>query len=275
MPASPLRPAAMAFDAVAPMFDARFGEWRSVAAQRQAVRRALLADIAKERPCSRTRRRHRRGCALARPKRIRRHPHRCSPAMVEMARAKLAPFRFARRSHRGGRTRTRSPKIICRKSGAPFDGAFSNFAPLNCVDDLAPVARGLARLVKPWQRRNAGVVRYSRHPGRSWLRRCAAARARRYGVSGAAPLRRGWAGRHFTVRITAPRDCCAMRPWFRPVRRMGIGVFVPPSAAEPWISRHPAFLDTLEMLDRLAARPLAVLGDHILYHFERTEAAAP
>src|SRR5205814_2762020 len=37
-----LRPAICAFDALAPVFDARFGEWRSVAAQRNAVRRALL-----------------------------------------------------------------------------------------------------------------------------------------------------------------------------------------------------------------------------------------
>ncbi len=30
-----------------------------------------------------------------------------------------------------------------------FDGAFSNFAPLNCVIDLRPTACGLARLLKP------------------------------------------------------------------------------------------------------------------------------
>src|SRR6201999_3613974 len=41
-----LRPAAAAFDAVAPVFDARFGEWRSVAAQRRAVRRVLLEAFA-------------------------------------------------------------------------------------------------------------------------------------------------------------------------------------------------------------------------------------
>ena len=33
--------------------------------------------------------------------------------------------------------------------GRLFDGAFSNFAPLNCVVDLGPVARGLAQLLKP------------------------------------------------------------------------------------------------------------------------------
>jgi len=38
----PLRPAALAFDAIAPAFDLRFGGWCSVAAQRRAVRSALL-----------------------------------------------------------------------------------------------------------------------------------------------------------------------------------------------------------------------------------------
>ena len=37
-----LGPAARAFNNVAPIFDARFGEWQSVAAQRRAVRSALL-----------------------------------------------------------------------------------------------------------------------------------------------------------------------------------------------------------------------------------------
>lgn len=54
--------------------------------------------------------------------------------------------------------------------------------------------------------------------------------------------------------------------------RQGIGVFVPPSAAEPWISCHPRFLAMLEALDRLVGRPLAGFADHILYEFVRTEA---
>jgi hypothetical protein len=31
----------------------------------------------------------------------------------------------------------------------------------------------------------------------------------------------------------------------------------------------------LEQLDRVVERPLARIGDHILYHFERTGAPAP
>src|ERR1700735_171352 len=32
---------------------------------------------------------------------------------------------------------------------APFDGAFSNFSGLNCVPDISPAARNLARLLQP------------------------------------------------------------------------------------------------------------------------------
>jgi ubiquinone/menaquinone biosynthesis C-methylase UbiE len=44
---SPMRPAVAAFDAIAPFFDQRFGAWRSVAAQRRAVREALLREFPK------------------------------------------------------------------------------------------------------------------------------------------------------------------------------------------------------------------------------------
>ena len=40
-----LRPSAIAFDAVAPTFDSRFGAWQSVAAQRRAVRAELLRVV--------------------------------------------------------------------------------------------------------------------------------------------------------------------------------------------------------------------------------------
>jgi hypothetical protein len=49
---------------------------------------------------------------------------------------------------------------------------------------------------------------------------------------------------------------------------------VPPSAAEPWISRHPGLLGLLKAADRVATRPLAGLGDHVLYRFVRTNEPA-
>ncbi len=91
---------------------------------------------------------------------------------------------------------------------------------------------------------------------------------------GEVPARLG--GHEFSVRYHRRRDLQrALAPWFRPAGRRGIGVFTPPSAAEPWISHHPRLLGALEMLDRALSLALAPLGDHVLYRFERTRAPAP
>src|SRR5258708_13809182 len=80
----------------------------------------------------------------------------------------------------------------------------------------------------------------------------------------------GLAGRYLTIRYHRAADLVRMLwPWFRLEGREGIGVFVPPSAAEPWISNHPRLLTLLEAADRIAARRLAGLGAHILYRFLR------
>jgi hypothetical protein len=42
----------------------------------------------------------------------------------------------------------------------------------------------------------------------------------------------------------------AFTPWFVLEKRLGIGVTVPPSAAEPWISQQPHLLGAVEVLDR-------------------------
>ena len=65
----------------------------------------------------------------------------------------------------------------------------------------------------------------------------------------------------------------AFAPFFSLERVRGIGVFVPPSAAEPGISDYPRVLRVLEALDRVASMPLARLGDHVLLRFERTSVA--
>jgi len=153
--------------------------------------------------------------------------------------------------------------------GDLFDGAFSNFAALNCVADLAPVGKALAQLVRPggqvllvlfgWCCPGEMICEAIRGRFRNVFRRFA---------RGDVPASLG--GRHFTVRYHRQRDICrAMAPWFRPLGAKAVGLFVPPSAAEPWISRHPRFLAVMEALDRISARPCASLGDHVLYRFER------
>jgi SAM-dependent methyltransferase len=270
-----LPPAALAFDVVAERFDERFGAWLSVAAQRRAVRSALAAAFP---PGARVLEvgggtgedalwlaRQGREVLLT----------DASPAMVRVASAKLAAEPRARAEVAPAEDLVHLADRLRAEGIEPFDGAFSNFAGLNCVPELAPVARGLARLVRPGGAAllvlfgpfppGEVVVETLRGRFRSAFRRLA---------RGEVPARLG--GRDFVVRYHRPRDVDrAMGPWFRPVARRGIGVFVPPSAAEPWISGHPAFVRALEAMDRFASRPLALLGDHLLFHFERTHHPAP
>ena len=266
-----LRPSALAFDAIAPAFDIRFGSWHSVAAQRRAVRAALLqafpagghilelgggtgedAAFLAERGFD---------ILLTDP----------SPAMVALAKAKLGPL-GAQAEIAAGEDLEDFASNYLSAGGTLFDGAFSNFAPLNCVADLGQVARGLARVLKPGA--PAMLVIFGTFcPGEMMtealrgrphlaLRRC---------KRGAAPAR--LAKREFQIvyhrRAALLRD---FSPWFVLEKRLGIGITVPPSAAEPWISDQPRLLAAMEALDRLLGRPLAMLGDHVLYQFRRTTA---
>ena len=266
--------AARAFDAVAPQFDARFGSWQSVAAQRRAVRRRLLATLPIKARVLELGGGTGEDAVWMAQQGFEVLLTDASPAMVREAGAKLAPY--------GARAEVAAAEDLpgfaaehLRRGGRPFDAAFSNFAPLNCVEDLAPVARGLAALIRPGG--DAMLVLFGCHSPGEMITEALRGRPRqalRRLASGPRPARIGAA--NFTIvyhRGRAVKN--AMAPWFRLKWRIGIGVFVPPSAAEPWISRHPRFLGMLETVDRLLERPLAGLGDHILYQFERTQTPAP
>jgi SAM-dependent methyltransferase len=267
---TPLRPAAIAFDATAPVFDSRFGAWLSVAAQRRAVRAALMrefptagrilelgggtgedASFLAERGYD---------VLLTDP----------SPAMVRVASAKLEPL-GARAEVAAGEDMEIFAERYLAAGGRSFDGAFSNFAPLNCVADLSPVARGLARLLKTGA--PAMLILFGTLcPGEmvTEVLRGRPHLALRRLMRGEAPAR--LAEREFHIVYHRRRAMMrAFAPWFVLERREGIGVAVPPSAAEPWISQHPHLLSVMEALDRRLAGPLAMLGDHVLYQFRRTE----
>lgn len=257
-----LPPAALAFDSVAPDFDRRFGDWRSVLAQRTAVRRALVEMFPRGGRILELGGGTGEDAAWLAARGYDVLHTDPSPRMVALAASKLAP-------HPRARTLVAAAESL-DVVAPPFDGAFSNFAALNCVTDLAVVGRGLARLVRPGGivalvlfgacAPGEFVVELARLRPRAALRRLS---------RGAVAARLG--GHHFTVRYHRPREIeSAMAPWLRPIGRRGIGVFVPPSAAEPWISRHPRLLRMLEALDERAAIPLALLGDHVMYCFERT-----
>lgn len=266
-----LSPAAQAFDAVAERFDARYGAWLSVAAQRRAVRTEL----------ARTFPRGARvielgggtgedaGWLMERGREVLLTD--VSPSMVRIATEKLEPL--------GGPAPRVAPAEALEPladeraaAGLPlFDGAFSNFAGLNCVSDLGPTARGLARLVR--EGGCALIVIFGVWPPGEWIVQL----AKRDVKSAFRRLSRGdvharLGGRDFVVRYHRPSDVKrAFFPWFRLTGRQGIGVFVPPSAAEPAISAHPRLLAACERVDRIVSRPLAALGNHVMYRLVRTD----
>src|SRR3569833_786228 len=127
---SQMRAAAFAFDAIAGRFDDRFGGWQSVAAQRRAVRRALVESFA---PGGRileigggtgedARFLAREGyqVVLTDP----------SSAKVNATRAKLAP-QSGQAEIASAEDLENIAERLTENGLTKFDGAFSNFAPLN------------------------------------------------------------------------------------------------------------------------------------------------
>lgn len=275
---TPLSPAVRAFDALAPDFDRRFGAWASVAAQRRAVRHVLLDTF----PA---------GASLlelgggtgedalflaARGRTV--HLTDGSPEMVRRSKekikekAKAAGLASKVSAERVAIEELESFADRREKNGQPlFDGCYSNFAAFNCVADLAAAGRALARLVAPGG--HALLVVFGPFcPGEVLtltLRGRPAAAFRRVSRR---PVFARVGGSEFTVTYPTPRTFArAFAPFFSLRESRGIGVFVPPSSAEPFVSRFPLVLSVLEGMDRLLERPLALLGDHVLLDLVRAE----
>lgn len=269
-----LPPAVRAFDALAPVFDERFGAWKSVAAQRRAVRHALLTGFPEGARLIEL------GGGTGEDALFLAQAGRRvlvtdgAPAMVARVEEKAREAGLADRVTAERVSLEELDAWAAARGGAAFDGAFSNFASLNCVTDHASVARGLARLLPPGKHALLVVfgpccpgevlVLLARGKARVAFRRLARTPA---------PARVG--GETFAVAYPSPRALArAFTPWFHLRRMFGVGVFVPPSSAEPAASRFPRVLEALERLDQLAARPLALFGDHVLLDFERTDVSA-
>jgi len=265
---NPLRPAALAFDAIAPTFDSRFGAWRSVAAQRRAVRAALLQQFPSRGHILEVGGGTGEDAAFLAARGFSVLLTDPSPSMVTHARAKLNPLGSRAELAAGEEMESFAEQYLV--AGGPlFDGTFSNFAPLNCVADLKPVARGLARILKPGA--PAMLVFFGTFcPGEMVVetlhgRPGLALRRRKQGE---APAR--LAKQEFNIVYHRRAEIArAFAPWFALEKSLGIGIMVPPSAAEPWISRQPWLLATMEALDHFLSRPLATFADHVLYQFRR------
>ncbi len=269
-----LAPAVRAFDALAPGFDAAFSGWTSVAAQRRAVRRELLAAFpAGARLLELGGGTGEDALFLAGHGRTV-HVTDGAPAMVERTRKKVRAAGLDDDVTAEVVALESLPAWAAARSGVRFDGAFSNFASLNCVTDHAAVARGLARVLPPGARALLVVFGPASPAEVALLLARGRFRAafRRFSRR---PAEARVAGETFTVTYPAPRAfAAAFAPWFALRRAAGIGVFVPPSSAEPWVSRAPRAVAVAEALDRAFARPLALLADHVLLDFTRTAEGA-
>jgi ubiquinone/menaquinone biosynthesis C-methylase UbiE len=154
-----------------------------------------------------------------------------------------------------------------------FDGAFSNFGAMNCVEDLSRLAKTLAERLKPgatallcWMGHLCAweIAWYLAHGNR----RKAFRRLNRNGVS--AKIADG-----ASVQVRYPTTSEIARqfaPQFRVKSVHGIGVAVPPSYVEAWARRHPRLLSLCQRADTiLGCTPgLRNFADHILVRLERS-----
>jgi ubiquinone/menaquinone biosynthesis C-methylase UbiE len=155
---------------------------------------------------------------------------------------------------------------------APFDGAFSNFAGLNCVEDLGHVSDELAGLIRPGgymllclcSRACLSEILYFgfRLKWKEALRRCRGhARIQVRGVQVA-------------VQYPTLRQLKRIfSPWFALREVRAVGLAIPPSYLESWVSRHENLFRALVRIDRLlrSLPEFRVLGDHVLLTFQRCD----
>ncbi len=201
-----------------------------------------------------------------------------APGMIAALAAKLAP---------GGRAAALADRITPRLLPAhrigdlaaeygpgSFDGAYSSLGPLNCEPSLAPVAAGLARLIRPGGRLVFSLLnRYclwetawylrARDPGRAF---------RRWGGEAEGTARGDWQDIRFTCYYWTPGVTArAFAPHFRVVRRQGLPWLLPPLYLDGLVRRAPGLFRRLARLDRhwAAVWPAWALGDHLLVEFER------
>jgi SAM-dependent methyltransferase len=166
---------------------------------------------------------------------------------------------------------TENIEVLGKESS--FDGAFSNFSGLNCVDDLPTVAQKLATLLRPGARLVLCMIGrfvpweiawYMAHgnPRRAFLRfkRVTVGRIAEDAV--------------VNVRYPSVRKLARIfAPSFRLRKQQGIGITLPPSYLEHLAQQFPWVLNRLANLDRrIGCLPLVrSMGDCVLLQFERTE----
>jgi SAM-dependent methyltransferase len=152
-------------------------------------------------------------------------------------------------------------------AAARFDAAYSNFGPLNCVDDIAAAAPAIANRLTPGGVLIASVIgrvcpwEMALYASRGDLAR-ALLRFRRGSV--AVPLE----GETVWTRYFNPAEFTAIfaAAGLQPVALRALGLFVPPPYMQAFADRHPQLIQSLQRIeDRCGALPLfRQCGDHFL-----------
>jgi hypothetical protein len=171
----------------------------------------------------------------------------------------------------------RAEDISTLPADEPFDGAFSNFGALNCLDNFRQLALDLGKLLKP----GATALLCWMGPHCLWEMAWYSARGNpqkafrrldRNGVTGriadGAFVRVNYPSVRLLARTFAPE--------FRLKSVKGVGVAVPPSYLEAQAQRHLHLLRFCEQTDLFLSRcPGArALADHILLRFQRETATS-
>jgi hypothetical protein len=163
-------------------------------------------------------------------------------------------------------------EISSLSSNILFDGVFSNFGALNCVEDLRSLALDMANLMKPGARALLCLM----GPHCAWE----IAWYLGHGDLGKAfrrMRRAGTAGRlaeDVSVHVNYPsmRELArTFSPAFRLKSVKGIGVSVPPSYVGPWVTQSRTWLEYCVWADSLLGYcpGIRTFADHILLRFER------
>lgn len=164
----------------------------------------------------------------------------------------------------------RTEEIATLKPQAPFDGLLSNFAGLNCVEDLHHFFAQAAVLL----RRDAAVVLCMSSRICAWEMAW-------FSLRGRLDLATRRLSGHTIARIRGCRTAVsypsissvqrAASPWFCIELVAGVGVTVPPSYVEVWARKHAKILRMLGSVERRISRwPVCrAIGDHYVLVLRR------
>jgi SAM-dependent methyltransferase len=189
-----------------------------------------------------------------------------SPRMIEQARKLASEANLAQGVEFRVLKNENIPALI---SEGPFDGGFSSFSGLNCVEDLPGVVQALALLLPAGANFVAGMT------GRLVPWEIAWFLAHGRPLKALRRLRRDSPDfndgpvrvRNYSVR----KVVSIFAPGFRLKRWEGLGIAMPPSYLEPWTRRFPRTSGVLAAVDwHIGRLPLfRSLANGVLLEFER------